>query len=58
MLAGIIISPVNEKSENIQLIAENNLKAVFLDCTPDYPGISYVYVNHESSSVFSDRISY
>lgn len=49
-VAGIIISPVNEKSENIQLIAENNLKAVFLDCTPDYPGISYVYVNHERAA--------
>jgi LacI family transcriptional regulator len=48
--AGIIISPVNEKSENIKLIVENNLKAVFLDCTPDYPGISYVYVNHESAA--------
>jgi LacI family transcriptional regulator len=49
-VAGIIISPVNENSENIKLITENNLKAVFIDCTPDFPDVSYVYVNHENAA--------
>jgi LacI family transcriptional regulator len=49
-VAGIIISPVNENSENIELIIENNLKAVFLDCIPNFPNISYVYVNHENAA--------
>jgi len=47
---GIIISPVNAKSENIKLIIENDLKAVYIDSVPDYEKINYVYVNHEIAS--------
>jgi LacI family transcriptional regulator len=47
---GIIISPVNENSENINLILKSNLKTVFIDSLPEYPNINYVYVNHEKAA--------
>ncbi|MBC7333092.1 MAG: LacI family DNA-binding transcriptional regulator [Actinobacteria bacterium] len=47
---GVILSPVNAKSENIKIIIENNLKAVCIDAVPNYKNINYVYVNHEIAS--------
>ena len=44
---GIVISPVNEKSDNIRYIIESELKAVFIDSIPEYTNVNYVYVNHE-----------
>lgn len=47
---GIIISPVNIKSENITLIREEDLKTVYIDFAPDFDNINYVHVNHEHAS--------
>jgi LacI family transcriptional regulator len=47
---GIIISPINENSPNINLIIERNLKAVFIDSLPNFPNINYVYANHEKAA--------
>ena len=47
---GIIISLINENSENVNLIIENNLKAVFIDNIPESPNVNYVYVNHEKAA--------
>jgi len=47
---GIIISPVNIKSENIILIKDNNLKAVYIDFAPEYENINYVHVSHEHAA--------
>jgi LacI family transcriptional regulator len=44
---GIVISPVNEKSDNIRFIIESDLKAVFIDSIPEFTNVNYVYVNHE-----------
>lgn len=44
---GIIISPVNIKSENIILIRENDLKTVYIDFAPEFEDINYVHVSHE-----------
>jgi LacI family transcriptional regulator len=44
---GIIISPVNIKSENIALIRENDLKTVYIDFAPEFENINYVHVSHE-----------
>jgi len=52
---GIIISPVNIKSNNIQLIMENKLKTVFIDFSPEYKNINYVHVSHEKASYLSTR---
>jgi LacI family transcriptional regulator len=50
---GVIISPVNENSENVQLILESGLKAVFIDSRLELPGINYVYVNHEKAATLA-----
>lgn len=47
---GIVISPINEDSDNIDLILKSGLKAVFIDCYPDADNINYVYGNHEMQS--------
>ncbi|MCL4385120.1 MAG: LacI family transcriptional regulator [Cyanobacteria bacterium] len=44
---GIIISPVNIKSENIALIREKDLKTVYIDFAPEFEDINYVHVSHE-----------
>lgn len=44
---GIIISPVNIKSENMTLIREKDLKTVYIDFAPEYENINYVHVSHE-----------
>ena len=43
---GIIISPIDDKSKNIEFLIENNINAVILDCLPRYENISYVYTDH------------
>ena len=47
---GIVISPINEESNNINLILKSNLETVFIDCYPDLENINYVYGNHEMQS--------
>jgi LacI family transcriptional regulator len=46
---GIIISPVNENSQNNDLIINSNTKAVFIDITPKNMDVNYVFVNHEKA---------
>ncbi len=43
---GIIISPIDDKSENIKFLIENNINAVIIDCLPRFENISYVYTDH------------
>lgn len=47
---GIIISLVNAKSENIKLIRDNGLAAVYIDCRPDFKDINFVYVDHQKAA--------
>lgn len=47
---GIIISPINETSDNIRFIVESKLKAVFIDVMPEYKDINCVYVDHEKAA--------
>ena len=47
---GIIISSVSEKSDNIKIILDYDLKTVFIDNIPEFPNINYVYVNHEEAA--------
>lgn len=47
---GLIISPINDSSENIRLIIENDLKSVFIDVIPRFKNINYVYVNHKTAA--------
>jgi LacI family transcriptional regulator len=47
---GIIISPVNENSDNMRLLVENNIKVVFIDSYPPFKNVNYVYVNHEKAA--------
>ncbi len=47
---GIIISSVSEKSDNIQIILDYDLKTVFIDNIPEFSNINYVYVNHEEAA--------
>ncbi len=43
---GIIISPIDDKSRNIEFLIENNINAVIIDCLPRFENISYVYTDH------------
>lgn len=43
---GIIISPIDEKSENIKILAQNNVEAIIIDSFPYFKNHSYVYSNH------------
>lgn len=47
---GLIISPINENSDNIRFIIESGLKTVFIDSLPEFSHINYVYVNHEKAA--------
>ncbi len=44
---GIIMSPIDEKSENLHLLTENNIEAVLIDCYPYLEDKSYVYTDHK-----------
>jgi LacI family transcriptional regulator len=50
---GVIISPINSASENIDLILKNDLKAVFIDVIPQRKSISYVCINHNTAAIKS-----
>jgi len=43
---GIIISPINAKSENIKILSQNNVEAIIIDSFPYFKNHSYVYSNH------------
>jgi LacI family transcriptional regulator len=44
---GIIISPIDDQSENIKLLTDNNVESVLIDCFPYYPDKNYVYTKHK-----------
>jgi len=52
---GIIISPVNIESDNIKLIRDKNLKAVFIDFAPEYENLNYVHVSHENAAFMATQ---
>ena len=43
---GIIISPIDDKSKNIEFLIKNNINVVIIDCLPRFENISYVYTDH------------
>lgn len=43
---GIIISPIDEKSPNIELLAQNHVQTVIIDNFPHASNLSYVYTDH------------
>ena len=43
---GIIISPIDEKSENLKILAQNNVETVIIDSFPYFKEHCYVYSNH------------
>jgi DNA-binding LacI/PurR family transcriptional regulator len=50
---GIIISSVNEDSENIELLLEEAVKTVFIDNRPTRNDICCVYVDHEHAATLA-----
>lgn len=43
---GILISPIDEKSENIRLLSQNDIQSIIIDSFPHFKDKSYVYSNH------------
>ncbi len=43
---GMIISPIDERSSNIDVLVENGVETVVIDSFPYLPGLSYVYTDH------------
>ena len=43
---GIILSPINDQTENVRILEENGIEYVLIDCYPHFPGTSYVYSEH------------
>ena len=43
---GIILSPINDQTENVRLLEENGVEYVLIDCLPSSAGTSYVYSDH------------
>ncbi len=43
---GIIISPIDDQSENIKLLSDNDVDSVLIDCFPYFKDKSYVYTKH------------
>ena len=43
---GIIISPIDEKSDSIDFLTRNNIETVVIDSYPYFEGICYVYSDH------------
>jgi LacI family transcriptional regulator len=43
---GVIMSPTDEKSENLSLLSDNNVETVLIDCFPHFKDKSYVYTDH------------
>jgi len=43
---GILISPIDEKSENIELLSHNDIETIIIDSFPYFKDKNYVYSNH------------
>lgn len=43
---GIILSPINDRTENVHLLEEHGVEYVLIDCYPYFPDTSYVYSDH------------
>jgi LacI family transcriptional regulator len=43
---GILISPIDDQSENIELLNKNKVEYVLIDCYPYYNNIGYVFSEH------------
>lgn len=45
---GIIMSPIDEQSENLGLLSDYSMPTVLIDCYPvDYNSLNYVYTDHK-----------
>lgn len=43
---GIILSPINDQTENVSLLEDSGVEYVLIDCFPYFPGTAYVYSDH------------
>jgi len=43
---GIIISPIDEKSENLKILSQNNVETIIIDSFPYFKDKSYVFSDH------------
>lgn len=43
---GIILSPIDDQTENIKILEDRKVEYVLIDCHPYFPGRSYVYSEH------------
>jgi LacI family transcriptional regulator len=43
---GIIMSPIDENSENLKILSDNHVHTVLIDCIPHMKDKSYVYTDH------------
>jgi LacI family transcriptional regulator len=43
---GIIMSPADERSENLAILSEHGVETVLVDCFPRFEDKSYVYTDH------------
>ena len=43
---GVIISPIDDKSSNMELLFRNRMETVLIDCFPYFKSCSYVYSEH------------
>jgi LacI family transcriptional regulator len=43
---GILISPIDEKSENIELLSQSDIETIIIDSFPYFKDKSYVYSDH------------
>lgn len=50
---GIIMSPVDDKSENINILIRNNVRTVMIDCYPYFPQVNYVSTDHKKASILA-----
>lgn len=50
---GIIISPVDDKSKNIDILFDNDIETVLIDCYPYFKNVSYVYTEHGKGAVLA-----
>lgn len=50
---GLIMSPVNEQSENLELLIRNHINTVIIDCKPENQRFSSVYANHEEAATLA-----
>lgn len=50
---GLIVSPVDEASSNLDLLVDNGMNSVILDCKPRNRALSYVYPNHEMAAALA-----